>query len=150
MKLTTEIAREITAYIRSGTFPLVAAEGVGVPAEVFLDWMARGGKQRAREPYRTFAREVRRAAALSRLLAESQAYKKDPRFWLSHGPGRDRPNYPGWAGEIRPNSTDGPVPEQQDWGAVCVCLMQALAEFPEARAAAALALQEMKTKRGSS
>jgi hypothetical protein len=87
---------------------------------VFNDWLARGEKQRAREPYRRFAREVRQAAAMCRLVAECAAFKKDPKFWLAHGPGRDRPGYPGWAGEARPNTPDGPLPEQHDWSAVCL------------------------------
>src|SRR6266446_2366239 len=106
--LTPEIAEQIVTLIRSGGFPLVAAEGAGVPAEVFQAWLARGEKRGAMDLYRRFARDVRQAAAMCRLVAECTAYKKDPKFWLAHGPGRDRPGYPGWAGEVRPSPVDGP------------------------------------------
>jgi hypothetical protein len=146
-KLTPELAEQIITFIRSGGFPLVAAEGVGVPAELFRQWLARGERPRAREPYRSLAREVRQAAARCRLVAECAAYKKEPKFWLAHGPGRDRPGYPGWAGEVRPNAADGPVPDPVDWSALGIRLLHGLAEFPEARAAAAQVLQEVKSGR---
>jgi hypothetical protein len=148
-KLTPEIAEKILALIRSGGFPLVAAEGAGVPVEIFRDWLKRGEQPAPRQPYLNFAREVRQAAAMCRLVAECNVYKKDPKFWLAHGPGRDRPGYPGWAGETRPLSLEdqatGTAPAM-DWSSVCIRLLNALADFPDARAAAAQALQELKVE----
>ncbi len=144
---TSQLAERILAFIRAGGFPVVAAEAAGVPAAVFTDWLARGEKSGAREPFRRFAREVRQSAALCRLSAECSAYKKDPKFWLAHGPGRDRPGYPGWAGEIRPREAAEPIPTTPDWSAVCVRLLHALAEYPEARAAAARALTDIQATR---
>jgi hypothetical protein len=145
---TPEVAERILAFIRGGGFPVVAAEAAGVPAAVFTDWLARGEKRGARELFRRFAREVRQAAALCRLTAECSAYKKDPKFWLAHGPGRERPGYPGWAGEVRPQEPAEPIPTTPDWSDICVRLLHALADFPEARAAAAQALTEAQAIRG--
>src|SRR5436305_15272972 len=83
------LADRILSYIRSGGYPLVAAEAAGVPREVFLRWIERGMRQRAREPYRSFARGVRQAAAHGRLVAELAVYGKDPKYWLAHGPGKE-------------------------------------------------------------
>src|SRR5438445_5204471 len=98
------LAERVLSYIRSGGYPLVAAEAAGVPAQVFLQWVDWGEKKKAREPYRGFARGVRQAAAQGRLVAELAVHEKDPKFWLTHGPGKERPRHPGWTGEVRGGS----------------------------------------------
>src|SRR5262249_33979079 len=84
-------AEALLGSIRSGAYPQVAAEAAGVHRKVFLAWLGRGERPKAREPYRSFAAEVRQAAAMSRVKAETDLREKDPRFWLKHGPGRETP-----------------------------------------------------------
>ena len=142
------LADRILSYIQSGGYPLVAAEAAGVPADIFLQWLQWGDKKKAREPYRGFARAVRQAAAHGRLVAELAVHEKDPRFWLTHGPGKERPRHPGWTGEVRGGSgtDDSTAPAgnaEAQWQTLHTLLMRALAEFPEARLAVAQALRTL-------
>jgi hypothetical protein len=138
------LADRVLSYIQSGGYPRVAAEAAGVPGEVFLQWMEWGERKRAREPYRSFARAVRQAIAHGRLVAELAVHEKDPKFWLTHGPGKETAHNPGWTGEVKPanaqESADTDNTNAQ-WQALYTILMRALAEFPEARLAVAQALR---------
>src|SRR5437667_3761511 len=88
------LAARVLSYIRSGGYPIVAAEAAGVPGEVFLQWIEWGEKKRARAPYRSFALGVRQAAAQGRLVAELAVHDKDPKYWLAHGPGKESVHNP--------------------------------------------------------
>jgi hypothetical protein len=140
------LADRVLSYIQSGGYPLVAAEAAGLPSEVFLAWVKWGAQKKAREPYRGFARGVRQAVAHGRLIAELAVHDKDPKFWLTHGPGRETAQNPGWTGEVKASATQDSAgqagPTDAQWQTLYVVLMRALSEFPEARLAVANALRE--------
>jgi hypothetical protein len=142
-------ADTILTYIRSGAYPQVAAEAAGVHRKTFLDWLGQGEKAKAREPYRSFARSVRQAAAMARVKAETDLREKDPRFWLKHGPGRETPEYPGWTGEVKPVDLQDPhalpAVDGPEWNALCSKMLAALEAFPEARLALAEVMKGMTT-----
>ena len=102
VRLTPEVSAQIVAGIRAGGYPHVAAEAWGVPKDVFDDWLERGNRKNAWEPYRSFARDVRQAFAQARLSAEMAGFKKDPKLWLVHGPGRESEQRPGWSVSVKP------------------------------------------------
>jgi hypothetical protein len=141
---TPLLCQQICAYIRAGGYAPVAAEAAGLPRRVFERWLARGRKKRAPGEYREFAEAVRQAEAHARLRAEMAAYKKDAMNWLKSGPGRESADRPGWSMPVRAR----PVKERGEGnpllhpaGArVVAALLKALTPFPEARAAAAAAL----------
>jgi hypothetical protein len=145
------LADRVLSYIKSGGYPRVAAEAAGVPEEVFLQWLRWGEMKKAREPYRGFARGVRQAIAHGRLIAELAVHEKDPKFWLTHGPGRETAHSPGWTGEVKPatrqESTSAADDVDAQWQALYVVLMTALAEFPDARLAVAQALRGLEPLR---
>src|SRR5262245_53825764 len=93
---TPEVEHRILSYIRSGGYPWVAAESAGIPREVFRQWMRWGGKLGRRSRYRLFYEKVLQARAQARLSAEVETRKTDARFWLTHGPGREKQGWPGW------------------------------------------------------
>src|SRR5436190_2216080 len=95
-RLTPETEGQIVSYVRSGGYAWVAAEGAGIPRRVFASWLRRGAKPRSGARYRRFYEQVMQARAQARLAAELDTRKKDPRYWLTHGPGRERPGAPGW------------------------------------------------------
>jgi hypothetical protein len=141
------LAERILSYIRSGGYPTVAAEAAGLPKEVFLQWVKRGEKTKAREPYRSFARGVREAAALGRLVAELAVHDKEPKYWLAHGPGKETEHNPGWSAEVKPSdkheaAAQAGMPDVQ-WQMLHALLMRALDPYPEARLAVAEALREL-------
>jgi hypothetical protein len=144
-RLTAALGQQLCAYIRAGGYPAVAAEAAGVPARVFRRWLARGRRKGAAEPYRSFARAVREAAAQARVRAEIAALKKDAMGWLKCGPGRETGAAPGWSQPVRAKGGVGRranpllLPEVSR---LLEKLLAALAPFPEARAAAAAALAE--------
>jgi hypothetical protein len=147
--ITPEITHTICAYIRQGGFPDIAAEAAGIPIEVFQKWLAKGQAKKAREPYRSFASEVRQAIAQCRIMAEMEVRKKDPRFWLLKGPGRETPDRRGWARETTPlvvqdNRTINLLASPQ-WNSLWATILQALADFPDARIALAQALKETQS-----
>jgi hypothetical protein len=143
-KLFKERAAEILSFIRAGAFPLVAAEAAGVPRQVYEKWLEAGEKRRAREPFRSFARDVRKAVAGARILQEHAVYEKDPKYWLVHGPGKDMPGNPGWTGEVRPLSVEAALarsgPARPEWESILTAIRHALADHPEASQAVAEAL----------
>ena len=136
---TPELQQRICAFIRAGGFPRVAAEAAGVPAGVFERWLRRGKRRRAPECYRAFAAAVAEARAQARLAAELQVFDKRPLDWLKCGPGRETRSDPGWASAPKPvagGAAAGDWSQQPEILAVFQKLQEALAPFPEARAAA--------------
>lgn len=89
--LTPDRERQILASIRAGAFDWVAARAAGVSVPTFYRWLSD-----ERSPYREFAEKVAEARAVARLSVEIEVRKKNPEFWLSRGPGRERPGEPGW------------------------------------------------------
>jgi hypothetical protein len=146
-RLTPEIEVQIVSYIRSGGYPWVAAEGAGIPRRVFTQWMRRGAKPRSRPEYRRFYEQVVQARAQARLAAELETRKKDPRYWLTHGPGRERPGAPGWTNPAKAPAREKRKSEEpvlsEKFLQLAGPLLQALAPFPVARAAVALELEKV-------
>jgi hypothetical protein len=131
--------------VQGGAFPHVAAEAAGVPAEVFQDWMERGSRPGAREPYRSLAERVRHAHGYARCMAEIALRENDPKAWLLNGPGKKSADLPGWSAPLKgqPNPDEGAVnvllePQMQ---ALLKSLTAVLEPFPDARAALAKALE---------
>lgn len=103
VKLTPELQKQITAAIRAGAFPHIAAESFGVPTWLFDHWMAKGlDRKRVIQPFRDFALEIQQAKAQARLRAEMEIFKDDPKTWLKSGPGKEKPEEPGWTGIVKP------------------------------------------------
>lgn len=145
--LTPEIERLILSYIRSGGYPWVAAESAGIPRAVFRQWMRRGAKRGGRSRCRLFYNNVLQARAQARLGAEVDTRKNDPKFWLTHGPGREQLSSPGWT-----NPASGRVVSKKERGTRVLTkeflellspVLDALVPFPEARAAVAQQLERM-------
>jgi hypothetical protein len=104
---TPALERQISAYIRAGGFPHVAAEAAGVPARAFERWLRRGHNPRRDPAYRTFAGAVRAAAAQARLRAEIAALEGKPLDWLRYGPGKETAGRPGWTAAARAAADTG-------------------------------------------
>jgi hypothetical protein len=149
--LTAKLADDITAKIRRGAFPHVAAEAAGIPRAIFRRWLELGGRAHARKPYKAFAMAVKQAQAIARLTAEAKVLQSDPKTWLRSGPGRERPGDPGWTAVTKPIAT----PHKQtinllashDFLAFLATLRRVLAPYPEALDALSTALDHPnKTK----
>ena len=146
-KLTDAIEHKILVWIRSGVYPHVAAEAEGIARDVFERWLALGTRRKPPPGprYRRFAENVLQAAAVGRLRVEIRALEKDPKFWLLSGPGKERPDNPGWTTALKAQ----PVKDQRvmnlfedpAFAKVIEALLAALIPFPEARKAAVEALE---------
>jgi len=154
--LTPEVERLVLGYIRSGGYPWVAAESAGIPRAVFRRWLRQGAKPGSRSLYRLFYHNVLQARAQARLSAEVETRKLDPKFWLTHGPGREQATLPGWT---NPPSNRA---SQKNKGTSAILsgdflqllspILEALVPFPEARSAVAqqlemLAQEKRRSKR---
>jgi len=144
MELTPDLERLIIAAVRAGGYVHVAAEAAGVPRRVLRRWLARGRKD-AR--YRQFRLSVMQARAHARLTAEWELRNKDAKTWLQNGPGKEVIDAPGWGKEVidapgwGKSAADAPPNDQGDLWRLLGLLNEALTPFPEARQAAAAAIE---------
>jgi len=60
-KLTRDRHRKIVDMVRLGNFRIHAAAAAGISERTMKNWMARGTKENAAEPYREFAEDVLKA-----------------------------------------------------------------------------------------
>jgi hypothetical protein len=70
----------IVAAVRAGSFAWIAAEANGVSRFTFKKWMRKGERTR-REPYRTFASDIRQALPIPRKMlwtSEPESGTKSP------------------------------------------------------------------------
>jgi hypothetical protein len=145
--LTTEVERLILGFIRSGGYPWVAAESAGIPRAVFSRWLRRGIRPGSRTRYRLFYNNVLEAHAQARLSAEIETRKHDPRFWLTHGPGREKANAPGWTNPASGRSTNKKEHAgrtfTKEFLRMLDPVLEALIPFPEAREAVARQFDEL-------
>jgi len=150
--LTPEVENTMLGYIRAGGYPHVAAEAAGIPRETFAVWMKRGRRRGAREPYKTFYRNVRQALATARLKAEVDTIAKNPFYWLRHGPGRETRESPGWSNPVKPGlgrHKGASFLLTREWGRMWERILKALEMFPEARQAVAEAIEKPEAEQPS-
>jgi hypothetical protein len=149
-RLTPALQQEITAYIRAGGFPHVAAEAAGIPRPVFEHWLAQGQTPRGAPVYQEFARAVRQAHAQARLRAELAILSDKPLDWLKAGPGRETADSPGWTNPAKPTSSangpENPLLDSEVQELLRICL-QLLTPFPEARASLAAQVEHLRLRR---
>ena len=143
-RITPGLIHGIALRVEGGAFPHVAAEAEGVPTEVFQEWLERGSRPGAREPYRSLAEGIRNAHGKARCHAEIELHKDQPKVWLLNGPGKISDTLPGWSTPVKgqpkaEKKTVNPLMEKQVQ-ALLVSLVEALAPYPEARAALAAVL----------
>jgi hypothetical protein len=140
--VTEAIVADITSRVQGGAFPHVAAEAAGVPAEVFQDWMERGSRPGARDPYRSLAERVRNAHGHARCMAEVDLRQTEPKAWLLNGPGKNSEALPGWSTPVKGQSAERDAVNvllERQLQAFLATLLEALGPYPEARAAVAAA-----------
>jgi hypothetical protein len=141
--ITPDIARSIAAAIRAGVYPHVASEAAGVGRELFDEAMRLGAQSGAHPEAQEFAELIRQAIAQARMKAEMLMLAQDAGFWLKHGPGKAREDYPGWTNPVKPSQEEekgasvAASAEVLDLGAK---ILEALEPFAEARAAVAKVL----------
>ena len=149
--LTPEVARQIVAAIRAGAFPHIAAEAAGIPRNVFQGWLRQGERKGGREPFKSFAKEVRTATAQARLRAEMEVFQGDPKSWLRSGPGKESPQTPGWTGIVKPGITNDlrqiNIFNAPDFLEFLKQLRQILAPYPDALQAISQALEKPTIKK---
>ena len=95
-RLTPELIQAICERIRVGSYPYIAAAACGIPRSTFYAWMDKGRKKRSLKIYRELLDRVSEASATARSSAEVRVFRDQPFQWLRYGPGRDRPDEPGW------------------------------------------------------
>lgn len=141
-------AELLLSYLQAGAYGHVAAEAAGIPNATLHEWLRRGQRQGATEPYRSFARRYVQTRALARLQAEFTIFKDDPKSWLKCGPGKETVESPGWSREAAPGRAEST--ESMESGlahpllsSLITALLEALKPFPEARLAVAAALHSL-------
>ena len=98
-KLTPEIHHLMIQYIRAGAFETQAARACGIHPSTLRRWKKRGRREPG--PYREFAEDLEAALGEARVIAESRVFSENPLAWLRWGPGRERPDEPGWTESVR-------------------------------------------------
>jgi len=148
---TPELLKQIVAWVRGGCYAQVAAQACGVPRRLFRHWLKRGHRKNAPPDLANFAMEIYTAGAAARLVAEIETYQSDKRAWLEHGPGRDRPDEPGWSSSARAgtiNQDDDNPLANPELMRLFNKVLKALEDYPEARAHVAeiLAAEPLRMK----
>ncbi|HVS33986.1 MAG TPA: hypothetical protein VMS17_00265 [Gemmataceae bacterium] len=148
--LTAEVEKTITAYVRAGGYPHIAAEAAGIPLDVFDEWLRKGEAGRPLK-YKRFVEKLRQAEAQARLNAEVAAFKDKPMDWLKAGPGKETPAKPGWSALAKPRpgaAKETPLLMRPDVQTFLRALLTALEPHPEARAAVAAVLVRLREAGG--
>jgi hypothetical protein len=138
-RLTPALLQDICTRLQAGAFDQVAVESLGVPFDVFQNWMRMGQRKGTRRLYRQLVEAVRQARAQARFMAEMKMREEDTKVWLLSGPGRDTPTQAGWGSGSRAGPAEEAEATVKIWD-LCAALLDALAPYPEARAAAAKAI----------
>lgn len=101
-QLDDESYSQMIQYVRLGCYDWVAAQSIRITPETFARWMRIGStsKKKKDAEYRQFYTDVSQARAYARMIAEVNVKKDSPSTWLRCGPGRTKPNLPGWTDEI--------------------------------------------------
>ncbi len=111
--LDPKVLEQIVAYVRAGAYEWVAAAAAGIHKATLYRWLQWGEERR--EPFRAFRDQMLRARAEARVAAEVAIHRDDKKFWLTHGPGKDRPGEPGWTETVHAEHTGaggGPIQVQ--------------------------------------
>lgn len=149
---TAEARQEFLELVEKGAFQDVAAEAAGLCPEAVRRWVRRGGQARAREPFKTFAREVKRAAGQARARAEMAVWEKSPDKWLRYGPGKETVDRVGWSAAVKGRTREEQKEKERQEAAVfqgIVTVMQeVLRDYPEAREAVERAVQVWRDDMG--
>ena len=150
-RLTPEVEQTLLTYVRAGGFPTVAAAAAGLPADIFVRWLRKGGEPGARRRYRDFSAAVLQAAAQARMAAEVQVFQKRPLDWLRCGPGRQAADSPGWTATVKAPAV-GPERETNllllaEVQQFVHFLLDQLSAYPDLRARVAAAAPELVRRR---
>lgn len=86
-QLTDDEYNKMLQYVRAGAYEHVAAGVLGVTKDTFDRWKRKGRTQKGGS-YQRFYMDLVKAQTQARLLAEVEIKKDDPKFWLTHGPGK--------------------------------------------------------------
>src|SRR5262249_10830920 len=117
-------------------FPHVAAKAWGMSAAQleFILEQAETGSDKSKNA--KFGKKIIQAQATARLRAEMEAYDKNPILWLKSGPGKEKPQNPGWTSVVRPHLTAEHktinLYTSPDFLGFMATLRQVLAPFPDA------------------
>lgn len=141
-KLTKAKQDEICKSIREGAYPAVAAAAAGIPIWLWEKWH----EWKHRKRYAEFWEAVHQAEAQARMKAEIAAADNDPKFWLKSGPGKETPLKAGWTSVVRPQLTHNTQTinlfTSPDFLRFMAMIRQALAPYPQALAALAMAIDK--------
>jgi hypothetical protein len=118
--LSRRVEDKAVQMVLAGCFDWIGAQAAGISARTFARYMERGAADDeaglTRSPFRRFYLRIREARAAARARAEYHVNRDQPLAWLRYGPGRERPNEPGW--------TDNPEIVRGDAGQAFVLVLQ--------------------------
>jgi hypothetical protein len=113
--LTPALIDEVCEVIKRGSFDYVAAESVGITKTTFYNWLKEGADLDGDPVKVVFFAKVTEARALARRTAEARVFEENPFVWLRYGPGRERPDAPGWTSETVVTLQSGSKPILLTW-----------------------------------
>lgn len=118
--LSPEVMRSIAENVSMGAYFNVAVRAAGIAIRTAQTWRKKGDEflnliEAGRQDeisiddfkYVQFAQAIMQAEGVARLKAEQIVYAGDPRFWLRVGPGRDKPDDPGWSERVEHSGPGG-------------------------------------------
>ncbi|MGF1582383.1 MAG: hypothetical protein ACFCD0_23910 [Gemmataceae bacterium] len=144
LSINEDLIDQICAAIHKGAFEADAAAFVGIPAETYSIWIARGLKPRPPDPlYKELVVRIEQAKAHARVKAAWKMMDDDTKAWLLQGPGKndgsEQWTQPHKAPQVTNNQQINVTSDPQVT-TMLQTILAALAQFPEAKASVAAAL----------
>lgn len=132
-KFTPERVAIILDTLRQGAMLAGAACCAGITRQTLHNWMTS-----TEEKFLAFQEDVELARGVARAQIEMHVYRKDPKFWLLSGPGRERYDNEGnlveegWARPSRPRKPSRRMP--MDGEEMETAILAAVQQSPDLRA----------------
>lgn len=111
-QLKERTLKHITLMVKAGAYHKDAARAAGVTDCTWRRWLDRGKRDFERNKNTVFCqlfRVIDKAEGEALVIHSVRAVQDDPKFFLTHGPGKSRPGREGWSPSIKIEGGTDPI-----------------------------------------
>jgi len=118
-QLTPKTLGRICLMIRAGAYHQDAARAAGVHEATWTDWLSKGRKDyedNKNTAYCQLFLLIDKSIGEAITAKSIEAVTADPKFYLTHGPGKTRPGREGWSPSIKIEGGNDPIRVEHEHG----------------------------------
>lgn len=118
-QLTPKILKTICLLIRAGSYDQDAARAAGIAPRTWRAWLDKGEEDieaNHNTAYAQLFQLIDKATGEAIVLKSIQATTDDPKFYLTHGPGKTRPGREGWSPSVKIEGGADPIRVEHEHG----------------------------------